>query len=168
MSKLFADHKFPGLIGPVWLEEKLEPFGLGLYAKFIAFAQLAIGYFLITWSYRKIFSIALLIMLINILVVTISLQWRGTPFVLSIFIIQLLSVMWVDRNDFMHLVLPKSQEVRGISLGLWSHILLWGGFLMILFSIVLSEKSLTAAWVTSGFGVLMGAVSPFVRSNSGN
>ncbi|MCB0786159.1 MAG: hypothetical protein KDC02_18365, partial [Flavobacteriales bacterium] len=39
MSKLFAAHAFPGLMGPVWLEEALEPHGLALYGHFIAWSQ---------------------------------------------------------------------------------------------------------------------------------
>jgi len=164
MAKVFAEHKFPGIIGPVWLEEKLIPYGLGLYARFIAFTQLIIGYLLITWHYRKIASVALLPMLINILVVTISLQWRGTPYVLTFFILQLAFILWMDRNAFAHLLWKSNPEAQGIKITKWNHLLMWSGLILILFSIVISDNSLITAWSICAAGLSLGIAGIFITS----
>jgi hypothetical protein len=45
LSKLMP---FPGVMGPVWLEESLIPYGLGFYARFIAWSEATIGLMLLT------------------------------------------------------------------------------------------------------------------------
>lgn len=80
MSKVIDG--FPGLIGPVWLEERLAPYGLGLFARFIAVSEIGIGILLLTRRFATLGAIALVPMQVCILMVTISLHWRGTPFVL--------------------------------------------------------------------------------------
>jgi uncharacterized membrane protein YphA (DoxX/SURF4 family) len=79
MAKLTQN--FPGLIGPVWLEERLEVYHLGLYARFIAWSQVLIGLLLFTQRFATLGAIMLFPMITNILMVTISLGWRGTPYV---------------------------------------------------------------------------------------
>lgn len=74
---------YPVIIGPVWLIERLEPYGLGLYGEFIAVSEAAIGLLLLSRRLATVGAIMLVPMLINILVVTISLSWQGTPYVLA-------------------------------------------------------------------------------------
>ena len=81
MAKLFAEHKFPGVIGPVWLEEELSRFGLALYARFVAYAQVIIGFLLLTQRFATLGALMLFPMILNILMVTVSLEWKGTPWV---------------------------------------------------------------------------------------
>lgn len=97
MAKLFAGHQFPGLIGPVWLEEELAKYGLGLYARFIAYSQVAIGFLLLTRRFATVGAIMLVPLIANILVVTVSLQWRGTPFVNAALLGMNLWLLWADR-----------------------------------------------------------------------
>lgn len=96
MSKLMP---FPGVMGPVWLEEALEPHGLGLYARFIAYSEAIIGASLFFRKTSVLGAIMMVPLLINILMVTISLQWRGTPWVVSFFLVNnlYLLVHYFDR-----------------------------------------------------------------------
>jgi hypothetical protein len=83
LSKLMP---FPGVMGPVWLEEVLSPHGLGLYARFIAWSEAAIGLMLLSQLTSVLGSIMLVPLLVNILMVTISMNWKGTPWVIMIFL----------------------------------------------------------------------------------
>jgi len=104
MAKLFHDHQFFGWIGPVWLIEELEPYGLGFYGKFIALSQIFIGYLLVTTRYKLIGSIMMIPLIGNILMVTISLNWRGTPFVLGFLMFLNLILLWQYRDFFRPLI----------------------------------------------------------------
>jgi hypothetical protein len=81
ISKLV--HGFPSIIGPVWLIDRLEPYGLGLFGQFIAVSEAGVGLLLISRRLATLGAIMLVPMLSSILVVTISLEWRGTPIVNS-------------------------------------------------------------------------------------
>lgn len=111
MSKLFADHQFIGWIGPAWLVERLEEHGLGLYGEFIAASQIFIGYLLMTTRYKLVGAIMLIPMLLNILMITISLEWRGTPYVLGFLLLLNSLIIWHYR-DFWNLLLHEGQEGR--------------------------------------------------------
>lgn len=83
MSKLMP---FPGVMGPVWLEERLAEHGLGLFARFIAWSEAFIGILLLSRTTRVLGAIMMVPLLLNILMVTISMNWRGTPWVIGFFI----------------------------------------------------------------------------------
>ena len=95
----------PGVIGPVWLEERLAQYGLGLWAQFVAWSQLLIGALLLSQRFSTLGAVMLVPMLANILVVTISLQWRGTPYVNSVLLAMNLFLLWADRERLKPLVL---------------------------------------------------------------
>ena len=84
MSKLMP---FPGVIGPVWLEERLAEHGLGMFARFIAWSEAVIGLLLLSKQTRVLGSITLVPMLANILMVTVSMNWRGTPWIITFFLV---------------------------------------------------------------------------------
>ncbi|HEX6087168.1 MAG TPA: DoxX family membrane protein [Thermoanaerobaculia bacterium] len=94
----------PGLIGPVWLEERLAQYGLSLWAQFVAWSQLLIGALLLSQRFALLGAVMLVPMLVNILVVTISLQWRGTPYVNAVLLAMNLFLLWVDRERLKPLV----------------------------------------------------------------
>ncbi len=104
MAKLFHEHQFFGWIGPVWLIEELEPYGLGLYGRFIALSQICIGYMLVTTRYKLLGGIMMIPMIVNILMVTISLDWRGTPFVLALLLLLDVILLWQYRDFFRPLI----------------------------------------------------------------
>lgn len=84
MVKLFAGHEFIGWIGPPQLIEALAKHDLELYGTFIAYAQIVIGYMLMTTRFTLLGAIMLVPMILNILMVTISQNWVGTPYVLTV------------------------------------------------------------------------------------
>lgn len=104
MAKLFAGHKFPGLIGPVWLEDELARYGLAFYARFIAYSQVAVGFLLLTRRFATAGAIMLVPLLANILMVTVSLQWRGTPYVNAALLGMNLWLLWADRARLLPLL----------------------------------------------------------------
>lgn len=114
-GKLFDGHAFPGMIGPVWLVEKLEPHGLALFARFIAYSQIVIGYLLFNRHSAALGAVMLVPMLLNILVVTSSLQWRGTPYVVAVFIALNAWLLWKDRERWLPL-LPSPKIAIGLAL----------------------------------------------------
>src|SRR5687768_15588035 len=87
---------FPGLMGPPTLEEALLKYDLALFARFIAFSQIVIGWMLLTQRFATLGAVMLLPMLLNILMVTISQNWVGTPYVVSVFIMQNIYLLLYD------------------------------------------------------------------------
>jgi hypothetical protein len=104
MAKLFFEHKFFGWMGPIWLIDELSKYGLGIYGAFIAYSQVIIGYLLVTTRYKLLGSIMMLPLLANILMVTISLNWQGTPFVNSFFLLLNAILLWQYRDFFRPLI----------------------------------------------------------------
>lgn len=95
LSKLMP---FPGVIGPVWLEERLAPYELATYARFIGWSEATIGALLLTRPFATLGAIMLIPLVLNILMVTVSMRWRGTPIVLSGFLLMNLYLLAYDFN----------------------------------------------------------------------
>ncbi|MBL7830833.1 MAG: DoxX family membrane protein [Saprospiraceae bacterium] len=87
-----------GLIGPGWLFEELAKYDLLFFAIFIALAELVIGYLLLIRKYSTIGAIMLFPMITNILVVVISLNWRGTPLIDGVFLMMNAYLLYFDRS----------------------------------------------------------------------
>lgn len=98
----------PGIIGPVWLEERLAQYSLGLWAQFVAWSQVVIGALLLSQRFATLGAVMLVPMLANILVVTISLQWRGTPYVNAVLLAMNLFLLWADRERLKPLVMART------------------------------------------------------------
>jgi hypothetical protein len=83
-------------------------------------------------------------MVLNILMVTISLQWRGTPFVLAFLLILNVLLLYVDRKKLLPLLNIatniKESPVKGFQWWLT-------GLLMVLASIPLSFWNLSWAYL---------------------
>jgi hypothetical protein len=101
MSKLFYKNAFIGIMGPQWLIERLAQYDLGLYATFIAYSQVLIGFMLLTLRFRLAGAMMLVPMLANILMITVSLKWQGTPYVVSVFIGMNMWLLWYDRQKLL-------------------------------------------------------------------
>ena len=102
----------PGLIGPVWLEERLAQYNLGLWAQFVAWSQVLIGALLLSQRFATLGAVMLVPMLANILVVTISLQWRGTPYVNAVLLAMNLFLLWADRERLKPLVMATASRTE--------------------------------------------------------
>ena len=157
MSKLYFEHKFPGIIGPVWLEEKLAEHDLGLYARFIAASQIIAGLLLFTQRFSTLGAILTFPILLNIFVVTVSLKWQGTPYV-NFFLLSLNAwLLAYDYHKLKFILTDVTQKLKPITLKRKSKRadLLWVlGVLMILVSVPLSYANLMIAWVLCGIAVV--------------
>lgn len=141
MAKLYDEHQFFGWIGPVWLIEELRPYGLGLYGQFIALSQIFIGYCLVTTRYKLLGGIMMIPLIGNILMVTISLQWQGTPFVLAFLMVLNLILLWQYRDFFKALLdeTDSSRKIKNRNTRSWQGHLVWlAGFSLQIFSILVS------------------------------
>ncbi len=153
MSKLYFEHQFVGIIGPVWLEKELAQYGLGIFARFIGYAQVSIGFLLLTIRYSTLGAVMLIPLVTNILLVTISLHWRGTPYVVAILLLMNIFVIWADRKKLLPIVTGNSQgyserkqSLRGV--------LTWiAGFTLTLASINISYISLPIGYVMVVVGI---------------
>lgn len=162
MVKLYAGHQFIGWIGPPWLVERLAEFELGLYAGFIAVCQISIGFMLLTTRYKLLGSIMMIPMILNILMVTISQGWRGTPYVLTILLAINLYLLWQFRDFFWPLV---EEGENGGKLILrkeksWQGHLTWlAGWGLQLISVSASFFNLPLAFCLAGIGVVIAVLS---------
>ncbi|MEP0174461.1 MAG: hypothetical protein ABJH28_10130 [Paraglaciecola sp.] len=105
LSKLISG--FPNIIGPVWLIDELSKYGLGLFGYFIAIMQAVIGGLLLISRFRLIASLLLLPMHICIFIITISLGWKGTPYINAVFLFMLLAILFDDRKKLYSLINSK-------------------------------------------------------------
>jgi uncharacterized membrane protein YphA (DoxX/SURF4 family) len=88
----------PDIIGPHYLIEELAKYDLGLYGQFIAFSQMIIGFLLLTNRFRVLGAIMLFPMLCNILMITISLNWNGTPYIVTFLLLLNLLLLLLDYH----------------------------------------------------------------------
>ncbi|MDX1908670.1 MAG: hypothetical protein SF053_16660 [Bacteroidia bacterium] len=148
MGKLYAGHAFPGIIGPVWLEEVLVQYGLGLLGQFIGWSQVVTGFLLLTLRFRLAGAVMLVPMLANILIVTISLHWQGTPWIVGCLLGFNIALLWADRT----LLLPLLTRVPAPVAGLVppyreaGHLVWVTGLMLVLSSVLVSVFSRELAW----------------------
>ncbi|PIW02768.1 MAG: hypothetical protein COW40_18325 [Cytophagales bacterium CG17_big_fil_post_rev_8_21_14_2_50_40_13] len=157
MSKLYFEHKFPGIIGPVWLEDELAPHGLGLYARFIASSQIIVGLLLLTQRFATLGAVLLFPVLLNILMVTISLEWRGTPYVNSFLLLLNTWLLLYDWPKLKFIFSDKTEIVKPIPLTRKSNKAdkIWIGLCaVIIFTVPISYYNLTMAWVICGVALI--------------
>ncbi|MFZ6664598.1 DoxX family membrane protein [Peijinzhouia sedimentorum] len=158
MAKLFADHKFPGLIGPVWLEERLAEHNLGLYARFIAWSQVIAGLTLLSQRFATLGAILTFPIILNIWVVTVSLEWQGTPYVNFVLILLNLHLLIADFPKLKFILSQNVEELKAIPLkrrsakadGFWAL-----GVGLIFLAVLLSNWSLTLGYMVVAGGFLM-------------
>ena len=161
MSKLYFEHKFPGIIGPVWLEDELAPYGLGLYARFIAISQIIVGLLLLTQRFATLGAVLLFPVLLNILMVTISLDWKGTPYVNGLFLLLNTWLLLYDWPKLKFIFSDHTESVKHIPLKRTSRKADRGWVLLcivILLTIPVSYLNLTLAWVICA-GAILGLIA---------
>lgn len=107
---------YPGLIGPVWLEELLAPHGLGLWARFLAWSQVTIGLLLLSQRFATLGAIMLLPMIANILVITISMQFGGTEYINGFLLLLNLFLLAADYHKIKFLFFDDARDLRPVRL----------------------------------------------------
>lgn len=103
---------FPGLIGPVWLADRLAQYGLAPWAQFVAWSQVVIGLLLLSQRFATLGAVMLVPMITNILVITISLGWRGTPYVNAVLLLMNLFLLAADWKKLRPLVFDEADAPR--------------------------------------------------------
>ncbi|MDO8967104.1 hypothetical protein [Algoriphagus sp.] len=162
MVKLYAGHQFIGWIGPPWLVERLQEYELGLFAEFIAVSQITIGFMLLSTRFKLLGSIMMIPMILNILMVTVSQNWAGTPYVLAVLLLMNLYILWQYRDFFGPLVdegknggklnTRKEKSRQG-------HLVWLAGWSLQLISIPISFQNLTIAFSTAAIGLILAILS---------
>jgi hypothetical protein len=72
----------------------------------VAYSQVTIGFLLLSKRFATIGAVMLVPLISNILVVTISLGWRGTPYANSFLLFLNLVLLWSDREKLLRLLPP--------------------------------------------------------------
>ncbi|MAE86167.1 MAG: hypothetical protein CMB80_25745 [Flammeovirgaceae bacterium] len=158
MAKLYFEHRYFGWIGPVWLEERLEPYDLALYARFIAFSQIIIGYLLLTIRYRLLGAIMAVPLVLNILMVTISQNWRGTPFVLSVLLLMVVFLLVMEGKRLLGIV--GIHAIANFTEYTRKGTIIWGiGLVLNLISIYISFFNVHIGWGISIIGLVISWMS---------
>ena len=157
MSKLYFEHKFLGIIGPVWLEDELTQYGLGMYARFIASAQVITGLLLFSQRFATLGALLLFPILLNILMVTVSLEWQGTPYVNGALLLLNIWLLLYDWSKLKFIFSDHTESVKHIPFKRTSRKADRGWIILsviILLTIPISYLNLTLAWV-----ICAGAIS---------
>lgn len=117
----------------------------GIYWKFVGFGQLVAGLLLMTQKYAKLGAILFLPIILNIFVITISYDFRGTPFITgSMLLANILLIIW-DWDTLKVLfnkqpVFPKKDRIENKSIWIILGVLFF--ILTIFAKLVISSSSL--------------------------
>jgi uncharacterized membrane protein YphA (DoxX/SURF4 family) len=149
LAKLIPD--FPNSIGPPWLEARLEPYGLALFARFIAVTELAVGLLLLSRRFATLGALMLFPMITGILVTTISLEWRGTPYVNTVFLLLNATLLAYDYPRLRWIIAesPPPDPGRPVLRGDIGPLVPWLGALSV-FLLVLAFTRPATAWGLTG------------------
>ncbi|MCB0551350.1 MAG: DoxX family membrane protein [Phaeodactylibacter sp.] len=108
MSKLMP---FPGVMGPTWLIERLAEYELELYGYFIAYSQVTIGLLLLSQRFATLGAVMLFPLLLNMFVITVSMHWRGTPYVIAVFILMNIFLLIADYHRLKYMLFPRTEAL---------------------------------------------------------
>ncbi|WP_054413874.1 hypothetical protein [Hymenobacter sp. DG25A] len=159
LYKLSENH-IPGLMGPpmnhAWLAEQ----GLVLFAQFIGVAQLLIGLLLLTRRFALLGAVLLVPMWLNIIFLTWSQNWVGTPWLTSGFLV-LTSGLLLHDFDRLRWVLYPPQDAAALRALPWRtagavpEALWWLGIGVILLGSLLYFISLSVMLTTMAIGAVL-------------
>jgi hypothetical protein len=113
VSKMFRELFIP-LIGPPWMEQELEKYNLGFYSVFIAYSQIVIGFMLLVKRFATLGAVMAIPMFANILMITISLHWQGTPYVVTFFLLCNTYLLIYDYHKIKFLITDDSKSIQNI------------------------------------------------------
>jgi uncharacterized membrane protein YphA (DoxX/SURF4 family) len=140
-----------GMMGPGWLFEKLEPYGLRPYAVFIAISELVVGYLLLVRRFATLGAVMLFPILLNIIVLVTILNWKGTPYVVSVFLIMNGYLLSYDFHKLKFLISEDAVQLRRLPIvrHSWRLDIAYGVGLLVLL-VHVYEKSLGEVRYTRG------------------
>lgn len=136
-----------GFIGPVSLEAMLAPHGLALFGRYIACSQIIIGLCLLSARLATLGAIMLVPMLLSIGVVTISMDFKNTPFIVAFLLFMNILLLLKDWHKLKFIWAESTEPVKPLTLSLrWRRAdVIWSaGALLVLASIVVFHAA--PAW----------------------
>jgi uncharacterized membrane protein YphA (DoxX/SURF4 family) len=113
VTKMFHQLFIP-LIGPPWMEQELEKYNLGFYSVFIAYSQIVIGFMLLVKRFATLGAVMAIPMFANILMITISLHWQGTPYVVTFFLLCNTYLLIYDYHKIKFLITEDAKPIQNI------------------------------------------------------
>jgi uncharacterized membrane protein YphA (DoxX/SURF4 family) len=156
---------FPQLMGPPWLIEALAKYDLALFARFIAYSQILIGWLLLTKRFATIGAVMLLPMLLNILMVTISQHWTGTPYVVSVFLALNVWLLAADYHKLKFLLTEETGSLKPIPIvriSLTSDKLILAALMFLFAGPAFGETNKALALILIGTGFFLGLFMPVI------
>ncbi|NVO30801.1 DoxX family membrane protein [Hymenobacter lapidiphilus] len=113
-----SDNHLPGLMGPPMDHVFLARHQLELFAQFIGGAQLLIGLLLLTGRFALLGAVLLVPMWLNIIFLTWSQHWTGTPFLTTGFLVLTVGLLLHDFARLKLLFYPPQNpdELRALPL----------------------------------------------------
>ena len=113
VTKMFHGH-FIQLIGPPWMEGELEKYNLGFYSVFVAYSQIVIGFMLLVKRFATVGALMAIPMFANNLMITISLHWQGTPYVVTFFLLCNIYLLIYDYHKIKFLITDDAKPIQHI------------------------------------------------------
>lgn len=154
LYKLTENH-IPGLMGPPVNHAFLAKYGLVIFGQFIGVAQLLIGLLLLTRRFALLGAVLLVPMWLNIIFLTWSQHWVGTPYLVTGFLVLTLGLLLHDYPRLKWLLYPpadaaalRQTPLRTGSVG--TEILWWLGLAVIIGGSLLYPVS---------FGLMLGTMA---------
>lgn len=103
-----TDNHIPGIMGPPMNHALLAKYGLEIFAQFIGVAQLVIGLLLLTRRFALLGAVLLVPMWLNIIFLTWSQHWVGTPYLVTGFLVLTLGLLLHDFPRLKWLIYPPA------------------------------------------------------------
>ena len=101
-----SDNHLPGLMGPPMNHAFLVQNGLEIFAQFIGVSQLLIGLLLLTGRFALLGAVLLVPMWLNIIFLTWSQHWTGTPYLVTGFLVLTIGLLLHDFQRLKFLLYP--------------------------------------------------------------
>lgn len=106
-----TDGNFGQLIGPPLLIAQMAKYDLLLFAQFIAFSQVLVGFLVMSQRYSVLGLIMLMPVNVSILMVTISQKWTGTPYVDAVLVALNILALLYEWQSLRFLLLPDTTQI---------------------------------------------------------
>ena len=103
-----SDNHLPGLMGPPMDHAFLAKYSLEIFAQFIGVAQLIIGLLLLSGRFALLGAVLLVPMWLNIIFLTWSQHWTGTPFLTTGFLVLNVGLLLHDYPRLKWLLYPPA------------------------------------------------------------
>lgn len=111
-----AGVKLGSFIGPVTLESMLAPHGLALFGRYIACSQIIIGLCLLSSRLATLGAIMLVPMLLSIGVVTVSMDFKNTPYIVAFLLLMNILLLIKDWHKLKFIWAESHAPVKTLPL----------------------------------------------------